>query len=89
MFVNRINGFITPLDLQDELSNGRGGRFMLADGVAMAPGMNKAAAREDTGKVQRKSLWSKSTFPMVFLDYSLSATPSVGAFFRVTLQTLL
>lgn len=26
MFVNRINGFITPLDLQDELSNGRGER---------------------------------------------------------------
>lgn len=44
MFVNRINGFITPLDLKDELSNGRGGRFMLSDGVAMASGENTAAA---------------------------------------------
>lgn len=26
MFVNRINGFTTPLYLQDELSNGRGGK---------------------------------------------------------------
>lgn len=88
MFVNRINGFITPLDLQDELSSGRGEGLCWGTEKAQRRGSAQAAAWGDIGKVQGKPL-VHSTLSVVFWTPLPLPSPSRGAFSRVLPQTLL
>lgn len=62
------------------MAEGRG--FMLGDGVAMEPGMGKAAAWEDIGKVPRGSLWCVSTFPCGLFGLLYLCHPFSGCIFQ-------
>lgn len=71
--VNRISGFVTPLDSQDELSNGRGERAYASEWSSCGTRDEHQLLPEKMQGRCRENLWCNSTVAVVFLDSSSSA----------------